>query len=158
MSLYYPGNYRTSAQLDEMRRLEADGVCIFCPEHMATGRRVLHRIPLWTIRPNEFPYAGTRLHLLMVPDEHVTDLLDLSPAAQAGLWEALRWIRDRYNLTFYSLAARNGDCEFTGATVRHVHVHLLQGDVEDPNHQPVRTRLSSRPGEVHPDQRHSGGA
>lgn len=145
MSLYYLDNHRTGTQLADMRRLEAAGVCVFCPAQLHGSSRVLYRGAHWTVMPNDFPYAGTRLHLLLVPDEHVTDLVDLPAAAQQGYWSALAWVRDTYELTFYSLAVRNGDCEYTGGTVRHVHVHLLQGDVGDPSHQPVRTKLSSRP-------------
>jgi ATP adenylyltransferase len=154
VSLYYLGNYRTQQQLEDMIRLEAEGTCTFCPEHLAkdSDRRVVHRTSRWTVTPNEFPYRGTRLHLLLVPDEHVTDMLDLSDEAKADLWTALDWVRAEYGLTFYSLIARNGECEFTGATVRHVHLHMLQGDVDDPRHEGVRTRLSSRPREVDPDQ------
>ncbi len=154
MSLYYLGNYRTPGQLDDMLRLEAAGTCVFCPEHLAKSpnRRVLHRTTQWTVTPNDFPYRGTRMHLLLVPDAHVTDMLDLSDEAKADFWAALAWVRAEYGLTFYSLLARNGACEFTGATVRHIHLHLLQGDVDDPQHEPVRTKLSSRLREVDPDQ------
>ena len=160
MSLYYLGNYRTQEQLEDMLRLEAAGTCIFCPEHLAKDpdQRIVHRTALWTVTPNEFPYRGTRLHLLLVPDEHVTDMLDLSDEAKADLWTALAWARENYGLTFYSMLARNGDCEFTGATVRHVHIHLVQGDVDDPHHEPVRTKLSSRFREVDPDQFDAGRA
>ena len=158
MSLYYFGNVRTREQYDDMRRLEESGTCIFCPRQLRAdpNQRVVYRSAQWTLTPNEFPYVGTRLHLLLVPDEHVTDLLDLSPAALADFWTALAWARDEYGLSYYSLAARNGQCEFTGATVRHVHVHLVQGDVDDPEHVPVRTKLSSRPREVDPDQLDAG--
>lgn len=147
MSLYYLGNHRSQAQLDDMRRLAEAGICVFCPQHLATdpNQRTLHRTALWTVTPNEFPYEGTRLHLLLVPDEHVTDVVDLSAEAKHDFWVALRWVREYHRLTYYSMVIRNGDCERTGATVRHVHVHLLQGDVDDPLHQPVRTKLSSRP-------------
>jgi ATP adenylyltransferase len=160
VSLYYFGNVRTAEQLADMRRLEAAGVCLFCPEHLAKdpAQHIVHRSTHWTVTPNEFPYRGTRLHLLLVPDEHVTDVVDLSPGAQRDFWTVLGWARDHYELSFYSTAARNGHCEYTGGTIRHVHVHLLQGDVDDPDHEPVRTKLSSRPGGVHPDQLHSGGA
>jgi len=163
MSLYYFGNYRTEAQLDAMRQLAAAGTCIFCPEHLAkdSHQRVLHRTTLWTITPNEFPYQGTKLHLLLVPDEHVTDMVDLTAQAQRDFWVALAWARDHYRMTYHSMVVRNGDCAFTGATVRHVHVHIVQGDVDDPAHQPVRTKLSSRPrrvvdGGVDPDQLDAG--
>jgi diadenosine tetraphosphate (Ap4A) HIT family hydrolase len=153
MTMYYLGNARTAEQLADMRDLEAAGVCIFCPEHLAAdpNQRVLHRTAEWTVTPNEFPYRNTRLHLLLVPNEHVTDLADLSPAAQQDFWNALRWVRDHFGLTFYGMAVRNGLSEYTGGTVRHVHVHIIQGDVENPDHQPVRTRLSSKP-EVDPDE------
>lgn len=158
MSLYYLGNYRTQEQLENMLRLEAAGSCLFCPEHLGNdpAQRVVYRSALWTVTPNAYPYRGTRLHLLLVPDEHVTDLLDLSDAAKADMWTVLAWIRSEYGLAFHSLLARNGACEFTGATIRHVHMHVVQGDVDDPHHEPVRTKLSSRPREVDPDQFDTG--
>lgn len=147
MSLYYLHHHRNEDQLGEMRRLEAEGVCLFCPQHLVDERKlvIVHRTPHWTVTPNKFPYRQARLHYLLVPDEHVTDMVDLSAEAQLDFWAALRWVRDHHGLAHYGIAARNGDCEHTGGTIRHVHVHLLQGDVDDPDHEGVRVRLSSRP-------------
>jgi dihydrofolate reductase/diadenosine tetraphosphate (Ap4A) HIT family hydrolase len=142
-SYYYLGNSRGEAQSDDMRRLEAEGRCLFCPGQEALA--VVHKTPQWTIVPNRFPYRGTRLHLLLIPDEHVTDMADLSPAAQADFWTALSWVRDQYSLTFYGLAVRNGDPAFTGGTIRHLHVHVVVGDVENSDVDFVRVRMSSRP-------------
>jgi dihydrofolate reductase/diadenosine tetraphosphate (Ap4A) HIT family hydrolase len=139
-SYYYLENSRGEAQSDDMRRLEAEGRCLFCPGQDTVA--AIHRTPQWTVVPNRFPYRGTKLHLLLVPDEHVTDL---SPAAQADFWSALAWVRDHYALTYYGLAVRNGDPRFTGGTIRHLHVHLLVGDVDDPEADFVRVKLSSRP-------------
>jgi ATP adenylyltransferase len=149
MPLYHLPNHRTEQQRDEMIRLEAAGICILCPEHLARDRDqpILHRTPQWTVTPNKFPYAGTALHLLLVPDEHVPDLLDLSAPAQADFWAALGWVREHHGLTYYGLGSRNGDCRYTGGTIYHVHVHVIVGDVTSPEHQPVRLRLSSRPAE-----------
>jgi len=163
--VYHLSNYRTDDQLADMLALQAAGVCVFCPEHL--DQEVLHRTAHWTVTPNEFPYRGTRLHLLLVPDAHVTDLLDLSPAAQADFWVALGWARQRYALSFYGLGARCGDCGCTGATIEHVHAHVIVGDVDDPDHEPVRMKFSQRPRpereaelrrRVHPDQLDAGGA
>ena len=158
MSLYYLGNARTDEQARQMRELEAGGVCLFCPPHLEREQRIVHRTRHWSVTPNEFPYRGTRLHLLLVPDEHVTDLADLSPAAQQDMWAALAWARAEHDLDHYGLAARNGASELTGGTIRHVHLHLLQGDPAAA--EPVRVRLSSSPqeasGQVDPDQLHPG--
>lgn len=145
MSLYCLENYRTAEQLAEMQRLEADGLCLFCPEGLRrrTGQPVLFQTRYWTVMPNDFPYQGTSLHLLLVPQQHAGDVLDLDADAQADFWTALAAVRERYDLTYYGLGMRNGDCRFTGATIAHVHAHVLVGDPSE-SAVPVRMRFSSR--------------
>ncbi len=147
MSLYCFGHARTPEQLAEMKRLDEAGVCLFCPAHLAGHPRqqVLLSTAHWSVTPNEFPYPGTRLHLLLVPHQHVSDLLELSDEARADFWAALAATAARHRLEHYSLGIRNGDCRFTGATIAHVHAHLLvaTGDGGAP---PVRMRFSGRPG------------
>jgi ATP adenylyltransferase len=143
--LYCTGNYRTAEQLAEMERLEAAGTCLFCPASLRAHetQRVLFETGHWAVTPNEFPYQGTALHLLVVPHRHAGDLLDLSDAELADFWTALRRIRERFALTHYGLGVRNGDCRYTGATIAHVHAHVL---VSDPaSDTPVRMKFSSRP-------------
>jgi ATP adenylyltransferase len=148
VTLYYLGNHRSPDQLAEMRRLEGEGTCIFCPPAVEEpGASVLRRLDHWVIRPNAYPYRGTRLHLLLVPRAHVTDLLDLDGDALHEFWDAVRWVRDTYRLDFYGLGARCGDCAYTGGTIVHAHVHFIVGDVEAREHTPVRLKLSSKPAE-----------
>jgi ATP adenylyltransferase len=146
VSLYCFENARTDEQLAEMRRLDAEGVCLFCPEGLARHARqqVLFRTRHWTVTPNEFPYPGTSLHLLLVPDQHAADLLDLTEEVRQDFWQALRAVADRHQLGHYGLGVRNGDCRFTGATIAHVHAHVLVGDTHAPGAPPVRMRFSSR--------------
>ena len=109
-------NHRSAEQLADMEQLEARGLCLFCPDGLAQhGRQcVLRETSHWSITPNEFPYPGTALHLLLVPHQHVGDILDLDEAARADFWTALGWVRDRYELTYYGLGVRNGDCRYSG--------------------------------------------
>ena len=144
MTLYHLGNARRGDQAERMRELEAAGVCVFCPGAPDEPDVVLEDRD-WIVRHNAYPYRGTRLHLLIVPRRHVTDLLDLTDAELAGFWTVGRTLRERYDLGFYGLGARCGDCRHTGGTIAHVHVHLVVGDVDDPAHEPVRLKLSSRP-------------
>ncbi|GAA5201482.1 hypothetical protein GCM10023322_81540 [Rugosimonospora acidiphila] len=159
MPLYQFGNYRHEEQRAEMERLAAGGICLFCPDHLSgePTHEPLLRTGHWTVIHNRYPYADTRLHLLMVPDEHVSDLVDLSPEAREDFWTALAWIRDHYELSFYGLGARNGDSRFTGGTIGHLHVHVIVGDVDDPDHRPVRMKLSSRPAPGEPEPSAGGG-
>jgi diadenosine tetraphosphate (Ap4A) HIT family hydrolase len=82
---------------------------------------------------------------LLVPHKHATDVLDLGDDVRHDFWTALATIRDRYDLRYYGIGIRNGDCRFTGATIEHVHAHVLVGDAERADEEPVRMRFSSRP-------------
>ena len=66
VSLYCFENVRTPEQRAEMARLDAAGICLFCPEHLASHpqQRILLSTEHWSVTPNEFPYQGTSLHLL----------------------------------------------------------------------------------------------
>src|SRR5262249_50713764 len=64
-SYYYLGNSRGEAQSEDMRRLEAEGRCLFCPGQEALA--VVHKTPQWTVVPNRFPYRGTRLRPRLGP-------------------------------------------------------------------------------------------
>jgi ATP adenylyltransferase len=147
LKLYCTDNYRTDEQLAEMRRLEAAGICLFCPASLREHARqdVILETRHWAVTPNAFPYQGTRLHLLVVPRQHVNDMLDLDDEALADFWTALRLIRERFDLDHYGLGVRNGNCSFTGATIAHVHAHVLVGDPSLEPETPVRMRFSSRP-------------
>lgn len=148
-SFYYLGNSRNAEQRAEMQRLEAAGACLFCPGHLESGgeQRVLWHTPAssWSVTENRYPYRGTKVHLLLIPALHVSDLLALPEDVLADFWVALRWVQDNYALEFYGLGVRCGDCRYTGGTIQHLHVHVIVGDVEDPEHEPVRLKLSSRP-------------
>lgn len=152
MSLYCTDNYRTQEQLAEMRRLEAAGICLFCPSALRehARQRVVLETAHWAVTPNEFPYGGTRLHLLVVPVRHVNDMLDLEDAELADFWAALRLVRQRYGLEYYGLGVRNGNCSFTGATIAHVHAHVVVGDPAAEPEVPVRMKFSSRPRPARP--------
>jgi ATP adenylyltransferase len=147
VSLYCFENARTGEQLAEMRRLDAEGVCLFCPEGLARHARqqILFQTRHWTVTPNEFPYRGTSLHLLLVPDQHAADLLELATEVRQDFWLALGAVADKHQLSHYGLGVRNGDCRFTGATIAHVHAHVLVGDTQAQDAPPVRMRFSSDP-------------
>jgi len=128
-----------------MAALEQRGVCLFCRENLSegAGHRVFHQTTWWTLTNNRFPYSGTRLHLLLIPAVHVSDMVDLPEEARAEFWDVLGWARQNWELTFYGLGVRCGDSRFTGATLEHLHLHLIVGDVFAPMHEPVRLKLSA---------------
>jgi ATP adenylyltransferase len=152
VTFYCFENARTADQVAEMRRLDAAGICLFCPDGLAhhPPERILLRTRHWTALQNDFPYPGTRMHLLLVPHQHAADLTGLPAEAQQDFWQALAAVVRELQLTYYGLGVRNGDCRYTGASIEHVHAHVLVGDPDQDGADPVRMRFSARP--AHPPQ------
>lgn len=135
---------RTEEQKKLMERIEQDGVCPFCAEHFATyhPKPILKETAYWFVTTNMSPYEGTKHHFLFVyRPSHAVHIKDISAEAYGDLLSCMQWVADEHHITGGSFFMRFGDTHFTGSSVEHLHAHLLVGDVDDPDHQPVRVKL-----------------
>jgi diadenosine tetraphosphate (Ap4A) HIT family hydrolase len=141
--LYDPDAARSPEQRAYMEGLEAARICIFCPEHVAThhGQPVEHRGEHWYVTRNDFPYAGTVAHYLIVPHRHVTSFDELPDAAGAELWALQRMLKDRHAPLATATVQRSGDMRFNGGSVAHLHTHfVVLGDAPETT---VRFKVSA---------------
>lgn len=128
--LYYLGNARTRDQYDEMVRLEEEGICIFCPDHLGHegGKEIIAANDTWSLVFNDYPYPATLHHVMLIPKQHVTKLTELSAQSQRGYWDILQKAAERYGPDYFVLASRNGNPRYTGATIAHLHMQFIVGD------------------------------
>ncbi len=135
---------RGGEQLERMRRLEEQGVCIFCPEHaQSLQREPVERVgEHWYVTRNDFPYEGTEAHYLIVARRHVSRFEELPDEAGAELWAIRRELAQRLGAVAYATVERSGDMRFNGGSVTHLHVHFVALGVEPS--QTVRFRVSAR--------------
>lgn len=143
--LYNHANVRNPDQAEHMLSLEAANECLFCDPDLVRHRKntLFFESEHWRVVDNAFPYHNTKLHLMLIPTSHVSDMVDLSEEAQLDFWNVLKWCHDNWNLTYYGLGSRNGDFYATGATIAHLHLHLIVGDVHDENHKSVSFKMSA---------------
>jgi deoxyuridine 5'-triphosphate nucleotidohydrolase len=138
--LYHLEAARSEEQRAYMERLEADGICIFCPDHQ--------RMPVefsgehWYVTRNDFPYAGTVAHYLIIPRRHVRSFDELPDAAGAELWAVKRRLKAQLEPLATAMVERSGDMRFNGGSVAHLHTHFVALDA-DPA-ETVRFRVSAR--------------
>jgi ATP adenylyltransferase len=138
--LYHLDAARSDEQRAFMERLEADGICIFCPDHQ--------RMPVefsgdhWYVARNDYPYAGTVAHYLIVPHRHVTSFDELPDAAGAELWAIKRRLKEQLDPLAVATVERSGDMRFNGGSVAHLHTHFVALDAEP--EATVRFRVSAR--------------
>jgi ATP adenylyltransferase len=138
--LYYLDAARSDEQRAYMEELEAAGICIFCPDHQ--------RMPVefsgehWYVTRNDFPYAGTVAHYLIVPHRHVRSFDELPDAAGAELWAIKRRLKEQLDPLAVATVERSGDMRFNGGSVAHLHTHFVALDAEP--EATVRFRVSAR--------------
>jgi ATP adenylyltransferase len=137
-----------AARSDEQRRymeeLEAAGICIFCPEHVAHyhPEPVEHSGRHWYVTRNAFPYAGTTAHYLIVPHLHVSAFDELPDEAGAELWAMKRWLKERLGPPASATVERSGDMRLNGSSVSHLHTHFVALAPAPP--ETVKFRVSAR--------------
>jgi ATP adenylyltransferase len=146
VSLYNFEAARAKEQLEEMQRLDEEGICIFCPEHIHKASQPIEiETDHWMVKKNDFPYANTDLHLILIPKVHVPTAALLPKAAQMEFMPLVVKCETLFQLGSYALAMRSGDMRFNGGSIEHLHAHIIVGDVKNPDHQPVKVKVSSRP-------------
>lgn len=138
------GNARTPEQVALMQKIIDDGVCPFCAEHFRKyhPKPVIKETEHWFLTENMSPYKGTKHHFIFVyKPAHITKPDELLPEALADLFSLVQWATTEYAITGGSFFMRFGDTHYTGSSVEHLHAHLLMGDADAPNHEPVRVKL-----------------
>ncbi|HEU4974034.1 MAG TPA: HIT family protein [Baekduia sp.] len=135
---------RTEEQRRYMEGLQADGICIFCPEHVGAyhAHPVERRGEHWYVTRNAYPYRGTTDHFLIVPHRHVRSFDELPDAAGAELWALRRWLKERLAPAAMATVERSGDMRFNGGSVAHLHVHVVA--LQERPDATVKFRVSAR--------------
>lgn len=133
-------NAREPLQVSNMKRIAEDGVCPFCPEHLAKYHvpPIVNEGTYWLVTPNMYPYENTAHHFLFITKEHLTDSQKLSPEAWNELQTLSKWVIETYAISSGTLLMRSGNMNKTGATVLHLHAQFIVGN--DPT-KPVITRV-----------------
>jgi diadenosine tetraphosphate (Ap4A) HIT family hydrolase len=123
------------------------GVCAFCREHVEqeTTSPIEIETEHWIVKANDYPYERTTYHLLVIPKEHVRSVSELSAKAQEDFLKVVAKVERHYKLPSYAMAMRSGDMRLNGGTVEHLHAHIIVGDTDKADHEPVRFKVSSRP-------------
>lgn len=118
-----------------LKDIAAVGDCEFC--NLAAGVPKRHKHPVavrwshWLATLSDFPYEGTRVHILVISQDHVNNLGELSLEALAELAPFMLAVAIRFNLTGYSIVGRVGNRALTAQTIPHLCFHLAESDGKD---------------------------
>lgn len=144
--LYDLGAARGEDQRRYMERLEAQRICIFCPEHVGDfhGEAVEFTGEHWFVTKNAYPYAGTVAHYLIVARRHVSSFDELPDEAGAELWAIRRRLKEQLQPAATATIERSGQMQLNGGSVAHLHTHFVALDAAPT--ETVRFRVSAHGG------------
>ncbi len=102
------------------------GNCPFCPEHFKYHKEpILKKNGSWLLTRNSWPYKNAAEHFLIISTVHKETLDELSGADLLAVKKLTSWAQTEFKLAGGGLTLRFGDTTHTGATVCHLHFHLI---------------------------------
>ena len=109
-----------------IREIERVGVCPFCPENFKWHTKpILKRKGDWLITENFNPYKNTRHHFIVIKKTHKERFEELAANDWRDLSYLVAWTIKNFKLKGGGFAMRFGETAYTGATVCHIHAHLI---------------------------------
>jgi len=123
---------RTRNQKRVMDQIDEEGVCPFCGPNLERfhGKSSVKKSKHWSLLESKWPYKKTRIHLLFVAKKHMEHIEDLSATSWSDLLQMAKWSIKKYKLKGGAFAIRFGDSNLTGATVHHLHAHLIEPETD----------------------------
>lgn len=85
----------------------------------------------WLLTKNGFPYEDTKQHLLLIAKRHVEEFAELTDQEAVSMFRTINWANNEFNIEGGGLAMRYGDSRYTGATMKHLHAHLIQSELDE---------------------------
>jgi ATP adenylyltransferase len=132
-----PRNARSAEYKATMEEIVADQVCPLCPPMKWHPNPILKEDDNWLITKNAYPYPNSMHHLLLISKRHIENISDLSTNDLNSVLTLVQWACHEFKIVGGGLTMRFGDTIHTGATIKHLHLHLIDPVIEDGKATPV---------------------
>lgn len=119
---------RTDSQAKIYKQIEEESLCPFCLENFErykVGPSIKDNTN-WALVKSKWPYENSKVHLIFILKTHLEDIQKIDSEMWSDLLKLVKWTVEKYKIKGGALAIRFGDSNFTGATVHHLHAHLIE--------------------------------
>lgn len=118
---------KTKDYKNVLSAIEKTKRCPFCKENFKYHKQpILKRYKGWLATKNSWPYKGTRVHCLLIAEDHKEMFNELTATDFEAARFLTNWLVQRFKIAGGGMALRFGDPLYTGATVRHLHFQIIQ--------------------------------
>lgn len=117
---------KRKSYLKTLETIQETGKCPFCPENFLYHKKpVLNKNGGWIITQSSWPYPNAKYHFLLIPEKHKEELGEFDSSDLGAILKLANWVIEKYKIKGGGLSLRFGDSLYTGASVCHLHFHLL---------------------------------
>lgn len=124
--------------LEALKSIEKEKVCPLCPKTMKWHTKpILKKYKGWLITENFNPYENSMYHLLVIGDQHKEKIKELTLNDWEAITRLINWAVAKFKIKGGGMTMRFGNPLFTGATVQHLHAHLIAPKIINGKAKPV---------------------
>ncbi|OHA63540.1 MAG: hypothetical protein A2842_01825 [Candidatus Wildermuthbacteria bacterium RIFCSPHIGHO2_01_FULL_48_25] len=119
-------NARKGEYKKVIKEIHQKGKCPFCPENFLYHKNpILKKGKLWFLTKDSWPYKHTKHHFLIIGTKHKEKFSQLKQEDFKEVAELANFAIAKYKIQGGAVAVRFGDTNFTGASVAHLHFHII---------------------------------
>ena len=114
-----------------INQIADEAKCPFCPDNFRYHKKpILKRLGGWFITPSTWTYKNSKHHFLIIGKSHKEKLTELTQTDWKSITTLASFVIKKYKLAGGAIAMRFGETAYTGATVCHLHMHLIVPEIK----------------------------
>lgn len=123
-------NARTGEYKKVIEEIATTGKCPFCKENFKYHKKPIYKKRGgWFLTNNSWPYKNTENHLIILGETHKENFSELTKKDFESVAYLTNWAIKNFKIKGGALAMRFGDTDYTGASVSHIHFHIISPKV-----------------------------
>jgi diadenosine tetraphosphate (Ap4A) HIT family hydrolase len=107
-----------------LAQAHSEELCPLCTLKWHTNP-ILKTLGKWFVTETFQPYPNAAMHFLIIGKQHKKSLMELTPSDWNDISALQKWAIKKYDIKGGGIAMRFGDTAYTGATIVHIHMHLI---------------------------------
>jgi ATP adenylyltransferase len=132
-----PRNARAKGYKEILQESIQENACPLCPPMKWHPNPILKYDDKWLVTENSHPYPNTKHHLIFVSKKHIEELSQLTGDDLNSIISLAKWATKEFKIKGGGLTLRFGDTLYTGATIKHLHAHLIVPSTKNNKVTPV---------------------
>jgi diadenosine tetraphosphate (Ap4A) HIT family hydrolase len=136
-------NSRGGTQDEVMKLIIKRGEDPFSVENLKKYHKepILFETDHWLITKSQWPYKNTEKHILLISKRYIEKPTQLSNEEKLDLFECLRLSEEKLGVVGGGFCMRFGDTSLSGATVKHLHAHIIVPDLNSTSYDKERVQF-----------------